>query len=328
MPRHSDIILLELDAVSETSIPNLLEELTKLKKKALSEAIILELASRPNSLAAIDLMDEYKSVSIEDVADPEPVSASARDVLSELSNPDNLIKIYPAILNDALDGGVIRGNHILIFAKSNVGKTMTVINMARGMARDGYKVLHLINEEPRKQVLQRYVSRCSGLSKREAYADIDAAVSKAEEGGLSNIYIEDINPGTFAEIRSLIEKIEPDIVIIDQLRNVRVKEESRVNQLEMAATEARNLAKRYNIVVVSVTQAADTASDKLVLTDSDIDSSKVGIPGQCDLILGVGVNNEQRHANMRTITIVKNKITSTHDYYACRVDEGLSKVVS
>lgn len=328
IPRHSDVILLELDALSDTSVPNLIEELTKLKKKALSEAIIMELASKHDSDKALDLMDEFRSVAIEDIKDPEPVSASARSVLEELANPENLIRIYPTILNEAIDGGVIRGNHILIFAKTNVGKTMAVINMARGMARDGYRVLHLINEEPRKQVLQRYVSRCSGLTKREVYADIDGAIALAEANGLSNIFIEDINPGTFSEIRGLIEKIKPDIVIIDQLRNIRMRDESRVNQLEQAATEARNLAKKYDIVVISVTQAGDTASNKPVLTDSDIDSSKVGIPAQCDLILGVGMDEQQRSAGMRTITIVKNKINNVHDYYPCRVDESLSKIVS
>jgi len=107
-----------------------------------------------------------------------------------------------------------------------------------------------------------------------------------------------------------------------------VKEESRVNGLEKLATEARNLAKRYGVLVISVTQAGDSATNKLVLTDSDIDSSKTGIPAQCDLILGLGVDETQRSQSMRTLTIVKNKITNIHEYYPVRVDENLSKIVS
>jgi hypothetical protein len=168
----------------------------------------------------------------------------------------------------------------------------------------------------------------SGLTKREVYQDIDHALEIAKASGLSNIFIEDVNPGPFHEIRGLIEKIKPDVVIIDQIRNIRMKQEGKVQQLEAAATEARNLAKKYNIVVVSVTQAGDSASNKLVLSDSDIDNSKTGIPGQCDLILGLGVDDAQRRGNMRTVTIVKNKITNVHEFYPVRVDENLSKIVS
>ena len=328
IPRHSDIILLELDALSDTSVPNLVQELIKLKKKSISEDIITELASNPLSDKAATLMDDYQEVEIDQIDDIEPAGDIAHDMLVELSNPENQIKLYPTIINEAIDGGVIGGNHVLIFARPNCGKTMFNINCVRGMARDGHKVLHLINEEPRKQLLLRYINRCSGLSKREVYADIDGAIERARENGLNNIFIEDINPGTFNEVRGLIERIKPDVVVLDQLRNMTVKEESRVKGLEKLATEARNLAKRYGVLGISVTQAGDSATNKLVLTDSDIDSSKTGIPAQCDLILGLGVDETQRSQSMRTLTIVKNKITNIHEYYPVRVDENLSKIVS
>jgi len=328
VPRHSDIILLELDALSDTSVPNLIQELIKLKKKSISEDLITELATNPLSNKASTLMETFQEIDIEQAEDPEDAGEIAHDILVDLANPENQIKLYPTIINTAIDGGVIGGNHILVFARSNCGKTMFNINAVRGMARDGHKVLHLINEEPRKQLLLRYINRCSGLTKREVYADIDGAITKAKENGLSNIFIEDINPGTFTEVRGLIERIKPDVVVLDQLRNMTVKEESRVNGLEKLATEARNLAKRYGIVVISVTQAGDSATNKLVLTESDIDSSKTGIPAQCDLILGLGVDETQRAQGMRTLTIVKNKITSTHEYYPVRVTEDLSKIVS
>ena len=269
-----------------------------------------------------------------DIADLEleeeikPANEDAVTVLQDLANPDNLIKIYPTVLNDAIDGGVIAGNHILVFARPNIGKTMFVINLARGFARDGRRVLHLINEEPKKQVVQRYVSRFSGLEKHEVYNNIDEAVQKANRNGFGNLYCEDINPGTFHEIRGLIERIEPEVVIIDQLRNVRIKDDNRVTALERAATEARNLCKKYGIVVVSITQAGDSASNKLVLSDSDIDSSKTGIPAQCDLIIGIGADDNQKASHMRTVTIVKNKLTPVHEYYPVRVNENLSKIVS
>jgi len=327
IPRHSDIILQELNSLSDTSVPNLIQELTKLKKKALADEIMIQLSTDPTSDKVYSMMDAFQTVDIEETI-TESVSSVASELITEMADPSNLIRMYPNVLNEALDGGVIRGNNILVFARGNIGKTMFIINLLRGMARDGLRVLHLINEEPKKQIMLRYVSRCSGLNKKEVYADIDTAIVKANAAGLNNIFVEDINPGTFKEIRGLIERVKPDVVAIDQLRNVKVKDESKPNQLEIAATEARNLGKKYNIVTISVTQAGDSASNKLVLTESDIDNSKTGIPGQMDLIIGLGADDTQKASNMRTLTIVKNKITPLHDFFPCRVDVERSKIVS
>lgn len=329
LPKQSDILVNEINSLGSTSVPNLLAEIVKVKRKHAAQEIMNELAVNPHSTKVLDLMDHFSDIS-EVEADDEvhPANEDAVSILQELSIPDNLIRIYPAVLNNDIDGGLIPGNHVLIFARPNIGKTMFVINLARGIARDGRRVLHLINEEPKKQVIQRYVSRFSGIEKHDVYTNIDHAVKVANDNGFGNLYVEDINPGTFHEIRGLIEKVKPDVVIIDQLRNVTMKDDNRVTALERLATEARNLCKKYGIVVVSVTQAGDSASNKLVLSDSDIDSSKTGIPAQCDLILGIGADDNQKAAHMRTVTIVKNKLAPYHNYYPVRVNENLSKIVS
>lgn len=328
MPKQADIVCTELNDLKQTSVPNLLREVSRLKKKAISQEIIQALARNPESADAASLMDKFTDLEEieEDVV--ESVSDQARAVLAEMSERTDLIQIYPKCLNDAVDGGVMRGSHVVVFARPNIGKTMTVVNMGAMMAYKGHRVLHLMNEEPKKQLMLRYISRLSGKNRREVYQDIDAAVDLAEKRGLQNVFIEDINPGTFHEIRGLIDHVKPDVVIIDQLRNIRVKDDSKVGQLEKAATEARNLAKHYDIVVISVTQAGDSASGKAVLSDSDIDSSKTGIPGQCDLIIGVGADDNQRKSGLRTMTIVKNKITNVHEFYAVRVQEDISKIES
>ncbi len=328
LPKHYTLIHNEIDSFDNTSAPNLISELVKLRRKSLATSIIHSLASDPENPAVADLMDKYNSINLEEEVDVRPVTESARDILMELSDDSNLIKIYPKVINEAIDGGVIPGTHIVIFARPNMGKTMFNVNLCSRMARDGWRVLHLINEEPKKQLLVRYINRMSGLVKHDVYKDIDTALELAEEQGLSNLFIEDINPGTFREIRGLIEKIKPDVVVLDQLRNIKVKAEGRVLELEKAAIEARNLAKKYGIVVVSVTQAGDSAEGKLVLTASDVDSSKTGIYATADLMLGIGADETQKKNAMRTITIVKNKIVSEHGWYPVRVNENLSKLIS
>jgi replicative DNA helicase len=329
LPKHSEVVNHTLDILSETSVPNLLRELVAFKKETVARK--LSSALRDDSREVPSLIEEYQNiedtVSIDEVA-IKNVSDYAGEILEELSDLTGLIKVYPVELNSRIDGGVMGGHQILIYARPNAGKTQFAINLSRGFIRDGKRVLYLCNEEPKKQILQRFISRLSGLQKRDVYKDTKAALKVARNSGLDNLYLEDINPGTFLEIERLIKKINPTVVVIDQLRNVKVKGDTRVNELEKAATEARRLAKKYNIVVVSITQAGDSAEGKLVLNMGDVDFSNTGIPAQMDLMVGVGVNDEYRANNMRMISIAKNKLSSDHSYFPVRVDESLSKFLS
>lgn len=329
LPKHIEVINHTLDILSETSVPNLLRELVDLKRHTVANKLINALGTSSKEIPV--LIEEYQgiedTISIDEKA-IENVSDYAGEVLEELSDLTGLMKVYPLELNERIDGGVLGGHQILIYARPNAGKTQFAINLSRGFIRDGKRVLYLCNEEPKKQILQRFVSRLSGLTKRDIYKDTKTALRAARKSGLDNLYLEDINPGTFLEIERLIKKINPNVVVIDQLRNVKVKGDTRVNELEKAATEARRLAKKYNVVVVSITQAGDSAEGKLVLNMGDVDFSNTGIPAQMDLMVGVGVNDEYRANNMRMISIAKNKLSSDHSYFPVRVDESLSKFLS
>ena len=98
-------------------------------------------------------------------------------------------------------------------------------------------------------------------------------------------------------------------------------------QLEKAATEARNLAKSRRVLVVSVTQAGDSATGKAVLGRGDVDSSNVGIPGQVDLMIGVGATSEQEKNNVRVLSFPKNKLSGRHEHFMINIDPLTSRVV-
>ena len=112
-----------------------------------------------------------------------------------------------------------------------------------------------------------------------------------------------MSPGTFRDIQSLIDQHGVDVVIINQLRNIWVGKEGRVEQMEIAATSARNLAKKNNILVIGVTQAGDSGTNKLRLEMGDIDFSNTGMPAQMDLIIGVGSNDEYDGKSWRMISL-------------------------
>ena len=120
MPKQADIVNAVLDDLEDTSVPNLLKEVTKLKKKALSQEIIQALARDPESNQALSLMDTFRD--IEDIQEEEVLSVSdyAKEYLTELASQVGLIKIYPKVINDAIDGGILRGSHIVEIGRAHV----------------------------------------------------------------------------------------------------------------------------------------------------------------------------------------------------------------
>jgi len=90
----------------------------------------------------------------------------------------------------------------------------------------------------------------------------------------------------------------------------------------------RALIKRYNLVGVSIHQAGDSATNKLVLERGDVYMSNTSLPGDADVLIGIGANPAFKEEGRRMISLAKNKVSGVHDYWPVVFDEHLSKVVS
>ena len=235
--------------------------------------------------------------------------------------------MYPSSLQEAT-GGAGRGNSLLVFGRPEVGKSLFWINLCGGFLHDGHRVLVIENEDPVNTTLSRIVSRISSRTIFEVMKDIQGTQDIVKRGGYDNLFLKSLSPGTFSEINGLIDRYKPDILIINQLRNLAVGNGEKVSTMEKAATGARNLAKKHDILVVSVTQAGDSASGKLVLDMSDIDSSKTGMPAQMDLIVGVGSNEDFEANGRRMLSLSKNKLSGNHSFFPVGVDVQTNKVIS
>ena len=60
----------------------------------------------------------------------------------------------------------------------------------------------------------------------------------------------------------------------------------------------------------------------------DVDSSNTGIPGACDVLLGVGATDQQKAQGSRVLSLSKNKSGGVHDNFPVRFNQWLSKYVS
>lgn len=256
------------------------------------------------------------------------VGMSLRDLIIKEKDPHNTIKIYPSSLNDRLDGGAKRGHHIVVYGRPESMKTGTVINIGCGAVRQGFRVCHFINEDRPEDIYVRKTSNLSGMNKYQIYDDPERAEALANEVGGERYIVVNARPGSPSEIEEAIEQYEPDVIIVDQLRNLKVKADNRVNQLEHAATSVRNIAKKRNVLAISVTQAGDSANGKQVLDMGDVDFSNTGIPAQADVMIGVGVDATLEAEGRRVFSLPKNKISGNHEHFFVNVIPQLSRVTT
>jgi hypothetical protein len=124
-----------------------------------------------------------------------------------------------------------------------------------------------------------------------------------------------MQPGTIPELAKECERFKPDFLFVDQIRNVSAGDAEITPRLEANATGFRNLVSRFGIVGVGVAQARDAsqshnAEPPVWLSTGDIADSRVGLPAQMDLIIGIGGNSDMLRRNQRSISLCKNKLSA------------------
>lgn len=330
-PKHKELIEVYLQRISlvDVSEINVITEVLEYKKDVVSmhlaesliagnEAHSRELIEKLQSLdAAVDLdlgvEEEYQGMEID-------------ELLSSFSEK-KLIRVAPTSLNERIGGGALRGHHILLAASPETGKSLFAIHMTHGFVQQKLKVLYIGNEDPIVSLVLRFISNLTGKTKFELLENSDGAMERAVRAGYNKAVFAGLSPGTLPEIRSLIVKHRPDVLVVDQLRNIQAKSENRTNQLETVARGMRDFARQYDMLVVSVTQAADSGRNELKLNMGDIDGSNVGMPGACDVMVMVGMNDDYYETDQRQVTLAKNKLSGTHDSWPVRIDKFTSRIL-
>jgi replicative DNA helicase len=317
---------------TEVSSANVKDVVLGMKKNELS----LELASAiangtPHdklleeyaNLSRVQSLDEFAERGVE-VYENEAID----DLIEEEAVNENKLKVYPLSLNERLEGGLQGSDHVTLMARPEMGKTGLILTMATGFARQGQVGIVFNNEERVKRLRMRALCCATGMTAKEIRAEPDKAKDIAENHGFHNIIFVALSPGSPSQIEAFVKKYKAKWFIVDQLRNLAVKSDTKTNQLEEAAKSIRNIAKKYDAVAISVTQAGDSAEGKAVLSMGDVDSSNTGIPGACDVLLGIGATEEQKKAGIRVLSLSKNKIGGVHDDFPVRFSQFHSKYIS
>ena len=149
---------------------------------------------------------------------------------------------------------------------------------------------------------------------------------KAVENGYGNLIFKEMQPGSVREVRAMVEKYEPHVVIVDQMANMEAKAQSKVEKNERLASALRSVAKKYNVVMGIVHQASDDAYGKNILEKNHMYYSNVGVQGQMDLMIGIGMDASYEQQNLRMLCLTKNKLGGQHAALPVRVNPALSAI--
>lgn len=252
---------------------------------------------------------------------------------------ENRIPIAPAVLNTKVDGGALPGHHIIIMGRPEAGKSLVSINMAYGFVKQKKRGLYAGNEDQIDILKSRMVSRVTRMPFAEAEANREKAIRLYKQrGGEDYLVMSQLKHGTIEALAKKIEQDGPfDFIVLDQIRNVSAGSEAdgkMTTRLEAVGREMRDLLLDYGLIGISVTQANDRTEranqePPIWLGMGDMDSSRTGLPGTADLIVGVGVNRELKERNQRALSLPKNKLSSApdaHEGVIVEVEPAISRV--
>lgn len=317
-PKHSPAILAVLDSLPADSSPANIASVILANRR---RNLILELA------ALGDVGDRKKSDKLfqelnsiwdkEDVADAPSELEYAKDwsELDSIVGRDKRISTGLNSLDVRIGGGVLPGHHILLFGRTEVGKSCLSIALAANLLRSGQRVLYVGNEENINVLKARM--RLSLLHQPQTWVDHlpKKSARLLQELVGDRLTMVSLTPGSISELEDLTEKHTPTVLVVDQVRNLSGSEDGMTQRLEHNAIRLRSLLNKQHTVGISVTQAGDRSQGHnqdgpIYLSAGDVDSSRVGLPGTVDLMLGVGVNRELLSRNLRMISFAKNKLSA------------------
>ena len=223
-----------------------------------------------------------------------------------------------------------------IFALPETGKSAFAVSITcgpGGFCEQGAKVLYLGNEEETRRTMLRAMQSWAGMTREEIAEDPRHASIrfKAIEDRLE---MKDIQEWDLQKIEAYIEHMKADVVIIDQGDKVHINGTFSASheRLRELYRSLRELAKRQQCAVITISQASNEARGRTRLSGFDMEGSKIGKMAELDLCIGIGKHeagdvDDTDPDHTRYLTISKNKLSGWHGTVICNIEPEVSRYV-
>lgn len=220
------------------------------------------------------------------------------------------------------DIGELRGCSLgHVFARVDTGKTSFLFSETTHMAEQcsgDEIIIWCNNEEGGKKLKKRLYQAVLNATPDQLSEFRESAEETFKLKGGDRIKIFDDASLSVETIERLLADFNVRLLVIDQGDKVHFRGESTystVDRLKVLYGKFRELAKKYDVPILTVGQASAQAEGKKWLQMSWMDNSKTGKPGELDYAVGIGLNEDDVAngiTSLRYISICKNKMNQGH----------------
>lgn len=247
------------------------------------------------------------------------------EIFKDLS-PSSGIPFRLKELQDATKG-LRGGDFAVVFARTNVGKSTFLASEISYMAeRCDRPTIYFNNEQRGNAVKLRLIQSLLGWTTEQINIDHSKTLNLYLNKTKGNIKLIDNASLTHWELRRYVEELEPALICLDQIDKVKG---FKADREDLALGEIyiflREVAKEYDIPVIGVTQASESAEGKKWLTTKDLAGSKTSKPAEADLLIGIGKSNDEGYESIRYLNILKNKGTGDERRIECRFKKEIGR---
>lgn len=290
----------------------------------------------PDALTDLKAMLDSTVASVSSTATESFVTGNIEDILKSHVSGGGLDWRFDEM--NVMAGPIRYGDLVIVFGRPEIGKTSFVISeimhWCTQMAADD-KVIIFNNEEGgSKLVLRAYTAALNVDGNGLAVLPNPRDKFVAACGG-DKLLVYDNSALSIRDVERVCESVKPKVIVFNVLDKVMGFDKlSEVERLRKVAVWARDLGKKYNAVVVCVGQADATAEAEKYLYMNQYYGSKTGVPGEADLMVGIGCDPNE--PDLRFFHLCKNKLSGgprsdparSHGFAAAKFDKGTGRYVN
>lgn len=323
--------------MNEGVIENAIKSMYKMAKADEMSRLCIELGNNPSKHSFQEIQRFLNEIDEEHFENKNSTEVTTDvDEMLEAVSKQREFKFNIYALQNATDG-IGRGNFMVVFARPESGKTafwVSLVASEGGFAWQKKNVHIFCNEEPAIRTQVRLLNACSGYKQSQILnGSKDLAITEWKKIR-DYIHTHDSVGITMDDLNNHCKDNDVDILIIDQLDKVNVsgKYNSSHEKLGEVYLQAREIAKRHNVLLIGLSQASAEAHGRTRLSFNVMANSKTGKAAEADVIVGIGKLDEGEEdpndACVRQITISKNKLTGNHKEFEVRLIPVLSQFTS
>jgi len=232
--------------------------------------------------------------------------------------------------------GIGPGKFGCVFAVPETGKTAFALSICfgpGGFLEQGAKIAYISNEEEGKTPMLRAQVAFSGRNKDEIILN-PTPTNKKFNPYRDNVFMQNAQGWDLSKLDAYLTIKKPDIVILDQGDKLNVSGSFNAGHEKLRALfiQIRELAKKHECAIITVSQASADAKGRTRLSQFDMEGSKIGKAAETDLIIGIGRHepgdvDDSEPDLTRYLTVSKNKLSGWHGTIICNIQPEINRYV-